>query len=182
MGSAQSTWGQIKNIKLHIVTDIKVISLTEQPKMHKILRPQRLKRYQNSRKKRTTQINGSRIMQVKSIVSLDENDQSASSTQYGLPEGFDLDGDWEVVEDDEEDGEGDEGKENNGPEKETMTTANKDGKPKKNKIMQVVRYLSKEYGTMIELVILLPLTLMAFYILFIEKGTLFLKDNTVVDQ
>ena len=121
-------------------------------------------------------------MQVKSIVSLDENDQSASSTQYGLPEGFDLDGDWEIVEDDDEDGEGDDGKENNGPEKETTPTANKDGKPKKNKIMQVVRYLSKEYGTMIELVILLPLTLMAFYILFIEKGTLFLKENTVVDQ
>merc|ERR1712116_91350 len=31
MGSTQSTWGQIKNIKLHIVTDIKVAYQSNQP-------------------------------------------------------------------------------------------------------------------------------------------------------
>jgi len=32
MGSTQSTWGQIKNIKLHIVTDIKTSSQTAKSK------------------------------------------------------------------------------------------------------------------------------------------------------
>ena len=135
--------------------------------MHKILRPQRYQRYQKSRNKRTVKLKGSNVIQIKSIVSADGNSQSENL----LPDDFDMDGDWEIVEDDDE-VEDKEDCETHCPDKEE-TILKKESKTRRHKLVQIIEHFAKKYGVLIEVVIVIPILLMAFYILFIEQRSLF---------
>ena len=42
-----------------------------------------------------------------------------------------------------------------------------------NKLINLILYFAMEHETLVEIILLLPLTIMAFYIVVIEKGSLF---------